>query len=69
MSDGYEFNRMRCTIDGINDAKAADAVLPQSSQFSKQRRTTLRIVCDGANGVAEHFPLSPPETSTRGSGV
>lgn len=50
MTDGHEADDMDFTVDAVDDSKAADTILPQPFEFSKQRLTAFRIVRNGANG-------------------
>ena len=43
MADGYEVNRTSLAVGGVNDSKAADAILPSSVEFSHERLSAFRV--------------------------
>lgn len=49
MADGYEANYMRLAVDGVDDSKAANAILPQAIEFAHERFPALWICRNAAN--------------------
>lgn len=52
VTDGHEANHARLAINGIDDSKAANAILPQPIEFTLERLSTLGV---GRNGTNRSF--------------
>jgi hypothetical protein len=49
MADGDKADHAGLAVDGIDNPKAANAVLPHAGKFSEERLTTFWIGGQGAN--------------------
>lgn len=50
VADGHQANDPCFLIDGIDDAKAANAIFPEPVEFPLERASTFWISGNGANG-------------------
>jgi len=49
MADGHEANQAGFAIDGIDDSKTSDTILPQPVEFTLKRLPTFRVIRNGTN--------------------
>ena len=49
MADGHEANHSGSAVDGIDDPKASDTILPQPVEFTLKRLPTFRVIRNSTN--------------------